>query len=361
MPSARTHRVALAQVITVVQRVCGAAMALFFLCFLLSGSGGGVQPRGGREASPVKRRLISGGGQDDGSPWHLFGGAPQRPAAPPVKTLTWEEARTWVRERLEALAAADSERGWRGVADPLAAFREQQSPLDGDPASRRRRRQMLNSDRAPGRDVRQGWDSRRADRRRTLADEGTAAAAGDQGIDPDSLDVPADDPDEGDDESGTERAAPAHRPTALVVVPTANVWNMTAAMIRTLELCRDRFELLVSARPPTAVKERQHSCEALLLPLPSKSQHEAAVQHPHPRHSRGQLHLAWLIDNCLCCDQIIDERSTDETPERLWRTRIRVMQPDGTWGVTHNWNMVRLTCKIVLQNLPRNIFPSHAR
>ena len=44
---------------------------------------------------------------------------------------------------------------------------------------------------------------------------------------------------------------------------------------------------------------------------------------------------------CFCCDQIIDERSTDETPEMLWRTRVRVMQPDGTWGVTHNWNMVR--------------------
>jgi len=241
-----------AQVITVVQRACGAGMALFFLCFLLSGSGGGVQPRGGREASPVKQRLISGG-QDDGSPWHLFGGAQQRPAAPPAKTLSWEEARTWVRERLEALAAADSERGWRAVADPLAAFQDQQAPLDGDPGSRRRRRQLLDSGRTPGRELRQGWDSRRAARRRTLADEGTAAAAGDQGIDPDSLDVPADDPDEGDEESGGERAAPAHRPTALVVVPTANVWNMTAAMIRTLELCRDRFELLVSARPSTAM------------------------------------------------------------------------------------------------------------
>jgi len=246
------------QVITVLQRVCAAAMALFFLCFLLSGSGGGVQPRGGREASPVKRRLISG--QDDGSPWHLFGGAPQRAAAPPAKTLSWEEARTWVRERLEALAAADGERGWRAVADPLAAFQDQQAPLDGDPGSRRRRRRLLGSGRTPGRDVRQGWDSRRAARRRTL-EEGTAAA-GAQGIDPDSLDVPADDPDEGDEESGGERAAPAHRPTALVVVPTANVWNMTAAMIRTLELCRDRFELLVSARPPTAVQKLNYPCSA---------------------------------------------------------------------------------------------------
>ena len=25
----------------------------------------------------------------------------------------------------------------------------------------------------------------------------------------------------------------------------------------------------------------------------------------------------------------------------LWRMRIRVMQPGGTWGVTYNWNMVR--------------------
>ena len=242
-----------------VQRVCAGAMALFFLCFLLSGSGGGVQPRGG-EASPAKRRLISGG-QDDGSPWHLFG-TPQRPAAP-VKTLSWEEARTWVRERLEAMAAADDERGWRAVADPLAAFQEQ-APLGDDPGTRRRR-QLLDSRRTPGRDVRQGWDSRRAARRRLL-DEGTAAAAaaaaGDQGIDPDSLDVPADDPDEGDDESGAERATPAHRPTALVVVPTANVWNMTAAMIRTLELCRDRFELLVRARPSTVAKQHEHPCGA---------------------------------------------------------------------------------------------------
>jgi hypothetical protein len=25
----------------------------------------------------------------------------------------------------------------------------------------------------------------------------------------------------------------------------------------------------------------------------------------------------------------------------LWRMRVRVMQPTGTWGVTYNWNMVR--------------------
>ena len=167
-----------------VQRVCAGAMALFFLCFLLSGSGGGVQPRSsGPETWPAKRRLSSGG-QDDGSPWHLFGGAaPQRPAAPPAKTLSWEEAKTWVRERLEALAAADSERGWRAVADPLAAFEEQQAPLDGDPGERRRR-QLLDSRRTPGRDKRQGWDSRRAARRRVMLDEGAAAAAGRPGYRP---------------------------------------------------------------------------------------------------------------------------------------------------------------------------------
>ena len=49
-----------------------------------------------------------------------------------------------------------------------------------------------------------------------------------------------------------------------------------------------------------------------------------------PRHERMTL-----------SSQVIDERSTDETPYMLWRMRVRVMQPKGTYGVTYNWNMVR--------------------
>ena len=237
VPPAQDHtESACPQAILVAQRVCAAAGALFFLCFLLSGSGGGLQSSR-QEVSPAKRRLSSGDQHD--STWHLFS-TTQRPATQSVRALSWEEARTWVRQRLEALVAADGDKGWQAVADPLAALQDR-TTVESD-TSMKRRRQLLGSYRVPGRELRQWWDRRRAARRRLL--DGVTAA-GSQGIDPDSLDVPADDADEGDDEGGAEGRATAKAPTALVVVPTANVWNTTAEMIRTLEMCRDRFELLV--------------------------------------------------------------------------------------------------------------------
>lgn len=39
--------------------------------------------------------------------------------------------------------------------------------------------------------------------------------------------------------------------------------------------------------------------------------------------------------------QMVDERSSDETPERLRQLGIRMLQPPERQGVTHNWNMVR--------------------
>jgi hypothetical protein len=209
-------------------------VALFFLCFLLSGSGGGLNPSS--SASPSRKRQISGALDPDG-PWQFFS-AQQRPV-PPAKTLSWDEARAWVRQGLEALALADGEQGWRAVADPLTALRDAAAADTAD--SSRRRRQLLDSYRISGWPLR--WGGPRAIRRRQLGE-----GAG-QGIDPDSLDVPADDAgDEVDEEGAADGRPPARAPTALVVVPTANVWNMTAAMISTLEMCRDRFELLVRGR-----------------------------------------------------------------------------------------------------------------
>ena len=210
-------------------------MAVFFLCFLLSGSGGGSTPSS--DASPGRKRQISGAVEPDG-PWQFFS-AQQRPV-PPAKTLSWEEARAWVRQGLDAVALADGEQGWRAVADPLAALRD--ATAAGTAESSRRRRQLLgrysiSADRWPLR-----WGGRRPVRRRQL-EEGAG-----QGIDPDSLDVPAEDADEADEDGAADGRPPAQAPTALVVVPTANVWNMTAAMISTLEMCRDRFELLVWTR-----------------------------------------------------------------------------------------------------------------
>ncbi len=46
----------------------------------------------------------------------------------------------------------------------------------------------------------------------------------------------------------------------------------------------------------------------------------------------------------LCCalkPQMVDERSSDGTPERLRQLGIRMLQPPERQGVTHNWNMVR--------------------
>ena len=228
--------------IVTAQRVCGAAVALFFLCFLLSGSGGGLSPSS--DAAPGKRRLISRGSEPNGS-WQDFG-SQQRPV-PPVKTLSWEEARVWVRQGLEALAVADGAQGWRVMADPLAALRDE-APADRADSSRRRR-QLLSSSRTAGHGWPLRWRGRRTARKRQLGEDamrGVVAAS--QGVDPDSLDVPADDADEGDEEGAADGRPRARAPTALVVVPTANVWNMTAAMISTLEMCRDRFELLVRIR-----------------------------------------------------------------------------------------------------------------
>ena len=237
------------------QRLCAAAVGLFFLCFLLSGSGGGVQPKR-REVPLIKRRLNSPA--QEASAWHLFG-TPQQPAEP-EKTLSWDEARTWVRKGLEAIAAADSEKGWQAVPDPLAALRTENSSLESEPRLRRRRQLLDSSHRGPGVGVRRWWDSRRAARRRLL--DGSSAAVGAQGIDPDSLDVPADDPvEEGDEDGGGDGQAPQRAPTALVVVPTANVWNRTLSMIRSLEMCRDRFELLVRAPDWTAAKRHEPTCQ----------------------------------------------------------------------------------------------------
>ena len=246
----------LPQAIVTAQRVCGVAVALLFVCFLLSGSRGGVSNRD--DAIFGTKRQKSAGSQPDSS-WQFFTAQQQRPVEPaPAKTLSWEEARAWVRQGLEALAAADGEQGWRAVADPLAALRDDAST--DRTASSRRERLLLGSYRASE----HGWPFQwggggRAVRRRQLG-EGTkrAAEAAAQGMDPDSLDVPADSVDE----DGEDSAADARAPTALVVVPTANVWNRTAAMIGTLEMCRDRFELLVRAR---VAKYRARKCSRLGL------------------------------------------------------------------------------------------------
>ena len=231
------------QAIVTAQRVCGVAVALFFLCFLLSGSGGGLTRNS--SAAPGKRRQISGGSEQDGS-WQFFG-AQQRPAAPAKTLLGWEEARAWVRQGLELLASADEAQGWQAVADPLIALRDDAFSDEAD--SPRRRRQLLGSYRTTVHGWLLRWGGLHTGRRRRLG-EGAAHGAGDvaQGVDPDSLDVPPEDADEAAEEAAADGLPHGRPPTALVVVPTANVWNMTAALISTLEMCRDRFELLVRDR-----------------------------------------------------------------------------------------------------------------
>lgn len=42
----------------------------------------------------------------------------------------------------------------------------------------------------------------------------------------------------------------------------------------------------------------------------------------------------------VCCTQVIDELSDDETPQRLQEYGIRMVTPPERLGVTYNWNLV---------------------
>ena len=55
----------------------------------------------------------------------------------------------------------------------------------------------------------------------------------------------------------------------------------------------------------------------------------------------------------VVCAQVIDEMSTDQTPEHLQKAGVKVMMTPGIQGVTANWNIVR--------PIPRHLMKSKLR
>ena len=157
----------------------------------------------------------------------------------PEPELDWKQARSWLRDRIETLAAADNQTGWHGAVEPTRPR----------PQAAGHVRRLLRS----------------AHERRRLSDGGTDSLAASAASAPTAAqrpDHPMSQPADtsasaapaaaaaGGNALGVDAAAGVAAPmlpTALLAVPTANVWNKTELMVASLAAVNDGFELLVRA------------------------------------------------------------------------------------------------------------------
>ena len=146
--------------------------------------------------------------------------------------MDWEESRAWLRGQIEAIAAADNRTGWHGMADPpgvLGTLLARRRRL----LSSRRRGRGLTADAAAnstgvastaaGQQAEQQQQQQQQEEQQQQQQASEASA------------------DEPPDDAG---AMPTQQ-TALLAVPTANVWSKTELLIASLAAVKDKFELLV--------------------------------------------------------------------------------------------------------------------
>ena len=204
--------------------VVAAGLALTAFLFYIKFSQRGAEAQGaGQQDTQLNAQSFQGRALAGGQLWQLTSGlrTPDDTAGP---ELTWEEARAWLRDQIEAIAAADNRTGWHGTADPpgpLAAILARRNLL-----ARRERRGLSAAEGETDSAAADTAAAEQAAQQDDLISEGEAAAGGD-----------------GPDDAGGV-AAPTQQ-TALLAVPTANIWNKTQLMIASLAAVKDRFELLV--------------------------------------------------------------------------------------------------------------------
>jgi hypothetical protein len=207
----------------------GLALTAFLFLIKYSQRGAEAQPAG-QQDTQLRPQSFQGRALAGGQLWQLASSF-RRPDDTAGPELDWDEARAWLRDQIEAIAAADNRTGWHGTADPpgpLAAVLARRRLL-----GRLSGRSLSAEDAAEGAadsaatDAAAGGDE--AAQQPEPSDTGTAEGAGA------GLDAP-------DDADGA--AAPTQQ-TALLAVPTANIWNKTELMIASLAAVKDKFELLV--------------------------------------------------------------------------------------------------------------------
>ena len=209
----------------------GLALTAFLFLIKYSQRGAETQPAG-QQDTQLRPQSFQGRALAGGQLWQLASSF-RRPDDDAGPELDWEEARAWLRDQIEAIAAADNRTGWHGTADPpgpLAAILARRRLLGGRFArSLSADEEAAEGSAADSAAADAAGGSREAAQRPEPSDTGMAAEAG------------GDAPDDAD-----AVAAPTQQ-TALLAVPTANIWNKTELMIASLAAIKDKFELLVRA------------------------------------------------------------------------------------------------------------------
>jgi len=211
----------------------GLALTAFLVFIRYSQSGADVAPAS-RDVQ-LRPQSFQGRALASAQFWQLAGNFHKPDDTAPE--MDWEESRAWLRGQIEAIAAADNRTGWHGTADPPGVL----GTLFA------RRRQLLSS-------LRRGRGLSAADGAANSTGVASSAAASQQPEQQQqqqqqqAAEASADEPP--DDAGGTPT-----RQTALLAVPTANVWARTELLIASLAAVKDKFELLVGAgRPQRSTK-----------------------------------------------------------------------------------------------------------
>ena len=144
--------------------------------------------------------------------------------------MDWRGARSWVQDQIETIASVDNQTGWHGSVDP-------HRPRVVVNA----RRRLLQSRRGRVAEAKAVTGSGQAE----LA-AGPTAAHAQQPEPPSSRRGNAAAGGRAPGAAAAAARAPT-QPTALLAVPTANVWNKTQLMLACLAMIKDKFELLVRA------------------------------------------------------------------------------------------------------------------
>ena len=155
------------------------------------------------------------------------------------RSWTGNESRAWLREQFEAIAAADNRTGWHGTADPPGAL--------GTILARRR--QLLASwQRGRGLTADGAANGTGAASAVVTGQPATGQAAQQQQQQPQPEQQQEQQPESADTDQAPDDATAATAPlqqTALLAVPTANIWSKTELLIASLAAVKDKFELLV--------------------------------------------------------------------------------------------------------------------
>ena len=203
----------------------GLALTAFLVFIRYSQTGTDVVPAS-RDVQ-LRPQSFQGRALASGQFWQLAGNFHKPDDTAPE--MDWEESRAWLRGQIEAIAAVDNRTGWHGTADPPGVL--------GTLFARRRR--LLST-------LRRG---------RGLTADGAANSTGSAFVA--AIQQPAQQQEQqqqqhaeeaGTDEPPDDAAGSPTQQTALLAVPTANVWAKTELLIASLAAVKDKFELLVRGR-----------------------------------------------------------------------------------------------------------------